>query len=239
MSRTGSLVGLLLCAGCLLGAQRATAQLPPPCEMGCHSKPDSLYEYPSKAEQRECRRLGKRDARQDIARDSLVHKFWGLPQSWDEVYARFMEKRYGVTVDFVAADLVCERATSYWNGYNSVSISEIESRFGEGVIDSTYQDAKEHYPSRDPLNYEVLKTARYTTEARRDSVEGRVFIQFGVLPSGIPCELEVIRGLGHGLDEEALEVVRKLRFEAAEDIERDTILWRMTVPVIFSLSQEE
>jgi TonB family protein len=165
-----------------------------------------------------------------------------------------MEKRYGVTVESVAADLVCKLATSYWNGYNDVSDSEIESRFGNGVIDSTRQHAKEIFPDRSMLNPKVIKDVQHTAEAKRDSVVGLVIVSFDVTASGLPRNLKIQQGLGHGLDEKALNAVRNLRFQSnteketvynikedtiLHDIDENTILWEMAVPVEFFFSNKE
>jgi TonB family protein len=54
--------------------------------------------------------------------------------------------------------------------------------------------------------------AAYTTEALRAGVSGIVLVSFQVSPDGSPGKMEVIRGLGHGLDEKAVEAVRQWRF---------------------------
>lgn len=254
MPRADLVSGFLVLIGVCLLAPAASAQLPPSCEMSCWSKPDSLYQFPSKTEQRECRRLGKRDARRDVERDSLVHKVWGHPLPWSEAYPRLMKKRYGVTVEFVAADVVCKRATSYWNGYNDVSTSEIESRFGECVIDSTREHAREIFPDQRMVNPEVFKNVQHTAEARRDSVEGVVIVSFDVTASGVTKNLRIQQGLGHGLDEKALDAVRRLRFQSnvekdtvynvkndtiIDNIDESTILWEMAVPVEFFFSKQD
>jgi TonB family protein len=54
--------------------------------------------------------------------------------------------------------------------------------------------------------------AAYTAEALRAGVSGIVLVSFQVSPDGRPDKVEVIRGLGHGLDEKAVEAVRQWRF---------------------------
>jgi protein TonB len=54
--------------------------------------------------------------------------------------------------------------------------------------------------------------ALYTTEALQAGICGIVLVSFQVLPDGNPSKVEVIRGLGYGLDEKAVEVVRQWRF---------------------------
>ena len=55
----------------------------------------------------------------------------------------------------------------------------------------------------------------YTEEARRQSVEGRVLLEIVVRRDGSVSNLRVIRRLGAGLDERALDAVRQWRFAPA------------------------
>ncbi len=52
----------------------------------------------------------------------------------------------------------------------------------------------------------------YPEAARAARVEGRVLVEMTVLPDGTVSEPFVVDGLGSGLDEEALRVVRQARF---------------------------
>ena len=50
--------------------------------------------------------------------------------------------------------------------------------------------------------------ARLTPEARNNNVSGKVRLQFTVGEEGIPFRFIVVRGLGHGCDEEAIRLVK-------------------------------
>ena len=56
----------------------------------------------------------------------------------------------------------------------------------------------------------------YTDEARRRSVTGDVVLEIVVRRDGTVGNLRVIRGLGAGLDEKAIEAVRQWRFSPAK-----------------------
>lgn len=58
----------------------------------------------------------------------------------------------------------------------------------------------------------LSRQVRYTDAARAAGVAGRIRIQLVVLADGSVGEAFVVDGLGHGLDEEALRVVRQARF---------------------------
>jgi TonB family protein len=55
----------------------------------------------------------------------------------------------------------------------------------------------------------------YTEEARRLQIEGEVVLRITFTASGSVEVLAVVRGLGHGLDEKAIEAARRIRFRPA------------------------
>ena len=54
----------------------------------------------------------------------------------------------------------------------------------------------------------VGKKMRYPSQARRMGIEGKVFVQFVVERDGSITDVEAIRGIGAGCDEEAIKVIR-------------------------------
>ena len=64
------------------------------------------------------------------------------------------------------------------------------------------------YPGGIMAFYSFLaRTIKYPDDARRDKIQGRVFIQFVVEKDGALTEIKALRGPGHGLDEEAVRAV--------------------------------
>jgi len=55
----------------------------------------------------------------------------------------------------------------------------------------------------------------FTEEARQAKVSGKVIVYLQVSPDGRPMHVRLVRGLGMGLDEKALEAVRQYRFKPA------------------------
>jgi len=53
----------------------------------------------------------------------------------------------------------------------------------------------------------------YTEEARKARFQGTVMLAITILPDGTPTEVRVVRGLGMGLDENAIQQVRQWRFK--------------------------
>ena len=68
----------------------------------------------------------------------------------------------------------------------------------------------------------------YSEQARRDHISGTVKLRVIVGPDGHVRDIEVIRGLGFGLDENAVKAVRTWEFEPAT---RDGIPVEEAVPV--------
>ena len=66
-------------------------------------------------------------------------------------------------------------------------------------------------------NLEVLSkpSARYTSEARQLKVQGDVILRVTFTAAGQVVVDGVVRGLGHGLDEEARRVAQQIRFRPA------------------------
>lgn len=56
----------------------------------------------------------------------------------------------------------------------------------------------------------------YSLEARRMKIQGNVDLSFVVGTDGVPRDIKVDKGLGHGLDEKAVEALQKWRFRPAE-----------------------
>jgi TonB family protein len=56
----------------------------------------------------------------------------------------------------------------------------------------------------------------YTEEARRLGVEGEVIVEAMFTAAGQIHVLKTLRGLGHGLDENALRAAEAIRFRPAE-----------------------
>lgn len=81
----------------------------------------------------------------------------------------------------------------------------------------------------------VYERLHYPEIARRAGVEGRVIIQFVIDESGRVTEPVVLRGIGAGCDEAALEAVRDLEFEPGRQRGRPVKV-RYSMPIIFRLS---
>lgn len=85
-------------------------------------------------------------------------------------------------------------------------------------------------------NEYLSKNLKYPTQARRMGVEGTVIVVFVVNTDGSIQDVEVLRGIGGGCDEEALRVVKAApKWEPGKQRGRP-VRTRMRLPIRFKLS---
>jgi TonB family protein len=91
------------------------------------------------------------------------------------------------------------------------------------------------FPSDSPPR--PIKTASpdYTKEAIEAKLEGTVLLAFTVETDGTPSEIRVVRGLGNGLDEKAIECLKQWRFAPAKN-GTETVSARASAEIRFRLS---
>ncbi len=75
----------------------------------------------------------------------------------------------------------------------------------------------------------------WTEEARKNRIQGRVVLSVTFAAEGIVKDIRIVRGLGYGLDEKAIEAAKQIRFEPARDVNGRPIDFRSTVHVDFNL----
>ncbi|HEY0703776.1 MAG TPA: energy transducer TonB [Candidatus Acidoferrales bacterium] len=78
-------------------------------------------------------------------------------------------------------------------------------------------------------------TAQYSDEAIKAKYQGMVLLSVVVTPDGKATDIHVVKGLGLGLDEKAIEAVRTWHFRAAMGPNQKPAPVRLTVEVVFRL----
>jgi TonB family protein len=91
--------------------------------------------------------------------------------------------------------------------------------FGDASVAAPATPVRQTVTLANILPVEILDKPRpaYTEEARRLSVEGEVLIEVLFEASGRTSIRRLVRGLGHGLDENALSAARQIRFRPARE----------------------
>lgn len=81
----------------------------------------------------------------------------------------------------------------------------------------------------------VSKNMKYPSQARRMGVEGKVFVQFVVNTDGSLTDVQAIKGIGAGCDEEAVRVIQSApKWKPGKQRGR-AVRVRMVLPITFKL----
>ena len=109
-----------------------------------------------------------------------------------------------------------------WQGGKPVAVLynlPISFRLASGVTASADEDEKiftvveqqPEFPGGTKALYAYISSAiRYPEPAKRAQVEGKVFVRFVVDKSGAIRNIEILKGTGFGLDEEAIRVMKAM-----------------------------
>jgi TonB family protein len=104
------------------------------------------------------------------------------------------------------------------------------------VPDSVVFEIADHMPELLGGLEGLAARLQYPEEALTAGIEGRVFVRFVVDEEGVPTEITVVRGIGGGCDEVAVEGVRASRFTPGMQGGRPVAV-RMSLPVTFRLTE--
>jgi TonB family protein len=79
--------------------------------------------------------------------------------------------------------------------------------------------------------------SQYTKVALAAKIEGDVILSLMVGLDGVPSDIKLVRGLGMGLDEKAVECLQQWRFKPATNDFSEPVSAKATVVVNFRLPQ--
>ena len=100
----------------------------------------------------------------------------------------------------------------------------------------SYVEENPEFPGGEEKLFEFMaKNINYPSQAKADSIEGTVYVQFVVEKNGEITDIRIVRGLGHGCDKEVLKMIKLMpKWNPAK--QRGTaVRQRMTLPVKFIL----
>lgn len=103
----------------------------------------------------------------------------------------------------------------------------------EEQIHETVEQQPKLRGSMDSLRSQI----EYPAMAREAQIEGRVYVEFVVTKKGNVKDAEIVRGLGGGLDKEALRVIKDAKFQPGIQ-QGHPVNVKMTMPIIFQLDSE-
>jgi TonB family protein len=112
-----------------------------------------------------------------------------------------------------------------------------ESGFGdyEPAAREVRTQASAPVAATSPVEVLAKPTPAYTEEARRLKIEGEVLLQVVFLASGQVQVVKVVRGLGHGLDESAVNAAGKIRFKPAQRAGQ-SVDYTATIHIVFQIA---
>jgi hypothetical protein len=74
----------------------------------------------------------------------------GLPTPWRPEFAHLLRKRYGIEQRVVAGCVVSQSLLAYVDGYNRISMSAANRKFGRDVFQESVTDAIRDWKLRQP-----------------------------------------------------------------------------------------
>jgi|WetSurMetagenome_2_1015567.scaffolds.fasta_scaffold351024_1 periplasmic protein TonB len=90
------------------------------------------------------------------------------------------------------------------------------------------------FPGGDELLTEYLKNnIRYPKKATDNRIKGRVFASFIIEKNGSISNLEIIKGLGYGCDEQVLTALQQMPLWTPGKIEDQNVRVKLLIPVEF------
>jgi len=99
---------------------------------------------------------------------------------------------------------------------------------------SDYFVAAEEMPEPIGGLYAIQSKIKYPEEAKQNGIEGKVFIQAFIDENGNVAKAKVIKGVGSGLDEAALEAVKQTKFIPGKQ-EGKPVKVQIAIPILFKL----
>jgi TonB family protein len=92
-----------------------------------------------------------------------------------------------------------------------------KGQFGDGFTIAKAPSSRRRAAANPDTPLEVVSKPRpiYTNEARSRKIEGEVVLEVIFDSAGTLQVLRVLRSLGHGLDEAAIDAARKINFKPA------------------------
>ncbi|RZK78514.1 MAG: TonB family protein [Pedobacter sp.] len=106
------------------------------------------------------------------------------------------------------------------------------------VHDFTSLDVAPSFPGGMEKFYQFLKrTVKYPAEAQTNNISGKVFLSFIIEKSGALTDIKVDRGLGYGLDEEAIRVLKESPDWIPGSQKGKKVRVKYHIPLSFSLTK--
>jgi len=122
-----------------------------------------------------------------------------------------------------------------WGRYDSKFFNPQNVNLPElGLGQDIYFVRVEEMPEPIGGMYSIQSKIKYPEDAKRNGVEGKVFIQAFIDEMGNVVETKVIKGAGYGLDEAALTAVKETKFFPGKQ-KGKPVKVQVSIPIVFKL----
>lgn len=110
----------------------------------------------------------------------------------------------------------------------------------EGTEIFTVVEVPPQFPGGDDARIEFLsKNITYPEQAKKEGIQGTVYITFVVQPDGSITDAKVLRGIGGGLDEIAIAAVQKMPKWEPGKVKGEPVPVQFNMPIKFKLTKDE
>jgi TonB family protein len=158
-----------------------------------------------------------------LQRNDFNAEKWLFPQK--ELKIEYISRSDGSGVDGepMVIGVVVKKIRENWK--NEVFMVVDQQPTPKGGLNAFY-----HY---------IQENLKYPEEAKEMGVEGKVFVQFIVEPTGKLTEIQAVKGIGAGCDEEAVRVLEIAEAWNPATVADLPVKTRMILPITYKLDSKE
>lgn len=146
-----------------------------------------------------------------------------------------------VTVDVCKGVTVPLLFTATWENGSPNGDADITLRISEademGICD-VVKDDPEFVGGIDSLYRYLAENIHYPEQAKEEGIQGRVYVRFVIEADGSVADVEVLRGIGGGCDEEALRVVKAMPKWKPGTVDGKPVRMQYNLPIVFRLTEK-
>lgn len=132
----------------------------------------------------------------------------------------------------------CKNAADPENDSTAAQPQEVVANTNDTIYDGMGHpvDVDPEFPGGMKALYKYLaESIHYPEQAKKEKIQGRVFIHFVIEKDGSIAEAEVKRGIGGGCDEEALRVVNAMPKWTPGKVRGENVRVQFNLPITFTL----
>ncbi|PTQ95705.1 TonB family protein [Mucilaginibacter yixingensis] len=112
------------------------------------------------------------------------------------------------------------------------SIGKLHAQEQEEIYSKIEQSAE--FPGGIDSFFKFMsKNLKYPPDAKKNNVQGKVFLTFVVEKDGSLTDIKVVRGIGYGCDEEAIRVMKLSPKWNAAMHDNKPVRQQYTIPILF------